>query len=114
MVESLFTNAPAGIALVRGDDQVIEFANPMALEIWGKDADVIGKPLLEALPELRGRASTICSAQVMRTGTPYVGDEVPVMFQQGRRETASTSSSCTRRRETDTARSTASRRSAST
>ncbi|RZK17626.1 MAG: PAS domain S-box protein [Pedobacter sp.] len=39
----------------RGEDAVIESANEAMLKIWGKDSSVIGKPLLEALPELQGQ-----------------------------------------------------------
>jgi signal transduction histidine kinase/CheY-like chemotaxis protein len=82
VVEMLFTNAPAGITLLHGRDLTIRFANPMALEIWGKTADVVGKPLLDALPELRGRGFDELLHEVMRTGVPYAADEVPVAFRE--------------------------------
>ena len=49
---SLFMNAPVIIGILKGDDYVIELANEGLLEVWGRTVDVIGKPLLEALPEL--------------------------------------------------------------
>ncbi|QDW24384.1 PAS domain S-box protein [Pedobacter sp. KBS0701] len=39
----------------RGEDAVIESANQAMLKIWGKDSNVIGKSLLDALPELGGQ-----------------------------------------------------------
>jgi signal transduction histidine kinase/CheY-like chemotaxis protein len=88
VVESLFTSAPAGIALLRGDRMTIEFANTMALEIWGKTSDVVGRPLLEALPEIRGQGLDDLIRAVIRTGSPFLGEEVPVTLQRGgRRET---------------------------
>lgn len=86
VVESLFMHAPAAIALVRGDAYVLEFANPMALAIWGKDRSVVGKPLFEALPELRGGGFDELLVGVMSTGVPYVGEEVPIVFRRGGRD----------------------------
>jgi signal transduction histidine kinase/FixJ family two-component response regulator len=88
VVESLFISAPAGITLLRGPDHVIEFANPMALQIWDRTSEVVGKPLLDALPELRGRGFDVLLRDVMRTGVAYVGEDVPVvLFRHGRQET---------------------------
>src|SRR3569623_2501274 len=80
--------APAGIALLRGECMTIEFANAMALQIWGKGPDVIGRPLMEALPELPGQGLDDLIRGVIRTGIPFVGDEVPVALQrQGHQQT---------------------------
>ncbi len=42
-------------AIHRGADAVIQSANEAMLSLWGKDSAVIGKPFLEALPELAGQ-----------------------------------------------------------
>ena len=86
IVESLFTDAPAGIALLRGENHVIEFANPMAFEIWGKTPEVVGRPLLDALPELRGKGFDDLLRQVLQSGVSYLGEEVPVTFHRGGQE----------------------------
>ena len=69
--------APAAVGILRGRDHTIEFANPGMLRMWGRTSSVIGKPLLDALPELRGQGFDDLLAGVMRTGTPFIGSEVP-------------------------------------
>ena len=54
-LDSLFTEAPALIAIVEGADYVFEFANPMYRALLG-GRELIGKPLKEVLPGLEGQA----------------------------------------------------------
>ena len=84
-LESLFMQAPAGICVLRGSDHVYEFANPRYLELIG-GRDVVGKPLKEALPELKDIVVPLLD-QVYGTGEPYFGDalQVPLM-RKGRLE----------------------------
>jgi len=79
LMEGLFNAAPAAIALLRGPDLVVVFANPRCLELWqrAKPSDVIGRPLLVALPELRGQGFDDTLRQVMATGEPASGNELP-------------------------------------
>jgi PAS domain-containing protein len=59
---SLFTQTPNPIVILSGPEHRIELANPAACQVWGrKFEDVTGKPLVEAIPRSRGRASTPCS-----------------------------------------------------
>ena len=79
LLESLFNAAPASIALIRGPDLVVVFANPRCLELWQRSepSDVVGKPLLVAVPELRGFGFDETLRQVMTTGQVMSGNEVP-------------------------------------
>jgi signal transduction histidine kinase/FixJ family two-component response regulator len=79
LMEGLFDAAPVAIAMLRGPDLVIVFANPRCLELWrrAKLSDVVGKPLLSAIPELRGQGSDDFAREVMVTGTPAFGNELP-------------------------------------
>lgn len=43
------------IAVHVGQDARIEFANQAMLAIWGRESEVIGKGLVEAMPELSGQ-----------------------------------------------------------
>ncbi|HET8695962.1 MAG TPA: ATP-binding protein, partial [Gammaproteobacteria bacterium] len=55
-LESLFMQAPNPIVILRGDDYLIDLANAHACGLWKRQhQDVIGKPLFEAVPELRGQ-----------------------------------------------------------
>ncbi len=52
----LFMQAPIAIHIIKGPEQIIELANRQTLTLWGKQEDVLGKPLDEALPELNDKA----------------------------------------------------------
>ena len=70
----MFAETPVPVAVLRGPELVFEMANPAYLEVIGGRA-VVGKPVLEALPELRGQGFDELLREVMRTGRPYVGRE---------------------------------------
>ncbi len=73
---SLFMQAPVAIAIFRGSEHVIELANDLHLQLWGRRAeDVLNKPLFEALPEARGQGYEELLARVLRTGNPYIANE---------------------------------------
>jgi len=74
--------SPAAIAVLRGRSLVIELANPRILGIWGKKEDVIGEPLLEAVPELRGQGFDELLHRVLETGVPFRGQEMRVPFER--------------------------------
>jgi PAS domain S-box-containing protein len=66
-----FMQAPFPIAVLRGPDHVTELVNPVALRAWGKDQRMLGKPLIEGIPELRGQPFIGYLDQVFRTGVAY-------------------------------------------
>ena len=77
-LRSLFMQAPTPIIIFRGPDHVVELANPMTCQMWGRtEAEVIEKPLLEALPELRDQPFKAPLDGVLRSGLPYLGKEIP-------------------------------------
>jgi len=84
-----FEKAPAFFAILRGDDYRIEMANEAYFRLVGR-ANIIGKPLLEVVPEVGPQGFTELLDAVRETGEPFVGREVPVRFDdsdgQGPRE----------------------------
>ncbi|MDQ1089216.1 PAS domain S-box protein [Siphonobacter sp. SORGH_AS_1065] len=78
--ESRFRNlvgqAPVAIGLLKGWDMVIETANESILNLWGRDEKIIGMPLMDALPELRGQGFLELLRDVYRTGKPFYGYEI--------------------------------------
>ena len=74
---AVFAQAPSVLAIVRGPDHVLEMANDAYLAVNGY-RDLIGKPLLDAVPELRGQGFDKLLDAVVATGVPYVGREVPI------------------------------------
>ena len=76
-LEYVFKQAPAFLAVLRGPEHVFALANDAYFSLVGK-RELIGKPLLEALPEVAEQGFKDLLDQVLATGTPYVGREVPV------------------------------------
>ena len=70
----LFAQTPVPTAVLRGPDLVFEMVNPAYTRVTG-DRDLLGRPLLEAIPILEGQGFDTLLRDVMRTGVPYVGRE---------------------------------------
>lgn len=56
---------------------VIEWANDAMINFWGRDRSVIGKPLAEAVPELKGQPFIELLQNVLKTGVTNSGQSVP-------------------------------------
>ncbi|KYF54737.1 hypothetical protein BE08_26390 [Sorangium cellulosum] len=80
-LETLFTQAPAGICVLRGPEHVFELANPRYLELVG-NRDVVGKRLRDALPEAEQVVVPLLD-RVYETGEPFFGNEFPVSIERG-------------------------------
>lgn len=75
----LFMQCPAAVVILEGPEFIIKLVNPITLGIWGRrHEDLINKPLLEALPEIRGQGLDVLLREVQETGNPYVGHELKV------------------------------------
>jgi PAS domain-containing protein len=64
-------------------------ANDAALKLWNKTSQIVGKPLLEGIPELAGQVSFEKIDLVYKTGIPYRGSEVEVKSMQDGNEVIS-------------------------
>lgn len=83
-LQQFFAQAPAGICILRGPSLRFEFANDQYQTLVG-GRDVVGRPLLEALPELEGQGLDTILLQVMASGEPFYGRELPLRLdRQGR------------------------------
>ncbi len=71
----VFRQAPSFLAVVRGTDHVFELVNDAYYGLVGH-RDIVGKPVLEALPEVREQGFVELLDQVLRTGEPFVGREL--------------------------------------
>jgi signal transduction histidine kinase len=77
-LSSVFAQAPAAIAILRGPDHVFELANPAYLELVNH-RDVIGKPVREALPEVQSQGLIDLLDRVYRSRSPHVGRSLPLV-----------------------------------
>ncbi|RKG83331.1 PAS domain-containing protein [Corallococcus terminator] len=78
-LNTLLHQAPVALGILRGPTHIVELANARILELWGRTLQqVLHRPLLEALPEVRGQGIQKLLDGVLTTGEPYVGNEVRV------------------------------------
>ncbi|MGY3091055.1 signal transduction histidine kinase [Hymenobacter sp. UYAg731] len=78
-LEQLFMQAPAPIVILDGPELVFQLVNPAYQQIF-PGRDLVGKPLLVALPELADTPIPGLMRQVYATGAPYVAQEMPLMM----------------------------------
>jgi signal transduction histidine kinase len=77
-LQTILNEAPVAIAYLQGPELVVATANAPICDFWARTADeVLGRPLAEAVPELREQGFALLMADVFRTGIPFVGTEVP-------------------------------------
>jgi len=76
----LFDNIPGATAIYKGKEMEIVMANAAMLGFWGKDESVIGKTLLEAVPELDGQLFIDLLQQVFSTGETYSTKEAAANY----------------------------------
>lgn len=74
MIERLYMNAPAFICTVKGPDHIYELVNPEYQRMYGK-RQLLGKKVVEALPELVSQGIIEILDKVYQTGEPYVVTE---------------------------------------
>ncbi|MGI4749242.1 MAG: ATP-binding protein [Janthinobacterium lividum] len=72
---ALLSATPVALAVLTGSDYRIESANNKMLELWKKGSWVIGQPLTDALPELRGQLFLQLLTRTFDSGEPFFGSE---------------------------------------
>jgi len=78
-IRRLFMHAPSFVAILRGPGHVFDFANEAYLRLIGRH-DVVGRALIDAVPEIRDQGFVQLLDEVRRSGEPFIGREVPVML----------------------------------
>ena len=74
-LETVFKESPAAMALWQGPELIFEKVNPNYQSIF-EGRELLGKPLLDALPELKGQAFYDLLKKVFETGEPVVAHEM--------------------------------------
>lgn len=80
MYEAIFAASPAGIALVRGREHILEIGNKEYLKLIGKE-DIIGKNVLDVLPEVESQPFIKYLNDVFETGIPFEGKEAKLYLE---------------------------------
>ncbi len=74
----LLMQSPAMVAVLQGPEHVFELANMKYMEAIGVQREILGKPVREALPEVKGQGLFELLDNVYKTGEPFVGNEIKV------------------------------------
>jgi len=83
----LVEQAPVAVMILLGEHMIIEVANKPMLDILHQDTRILGKPILQSMPELKGEPAVQLIFDVFRTGNGSDGAEVPVrMMHNGQSE----------------------------
>jgi signal transduction histidine kinase len=83
--QSILSQAPVAIAILRGPDHVYEQANTCYQEVVGLRA-LVGLPIRRAFPELEGQGIFELLDGVLASGQAHVGRSVAVRFRRGHDE----------------------------
>ena len=79
LLHSIFMDAPAPIAILQGENLQYQLVNPAYQQMF-PGRELLNKPVLEALPELKGTHIEGIIHSVYSTGETFVGHEMPLML----------------------------------
>ncbi len=79
----MFDAVPASVTVMRGEQLVIEYVNPACVALLQRESamQLLGRPVLDALPELHDQPAYIeLLRSVIRTGISLSRNEAPVVI----------------------------------
>jgi PAS domain S-box-containing protein len=78
-VRNMILQAPVAMCILLGPAHVVEVANQLMIELWGKPVeDVMNKPIFEGLPDAREQGLEQLLDDVYHTGEPFTANERPI------------------------------------
>lgn len=78
----LITQSPVAMMLLKGEDYMVTMVNVAMLELLDKDVTIIGKPLFNEFPELRGQKAADMLEDTYKNGVRHSDDASPVMIKK--------------------------------
>lgn len=81
-LRALFAQAPGFMCVLDGPTHVFRIVNEAYTTLVGR-ADIVGKTVAEALPEIVGQGFVDVLDKVFRTGTPFIGEGLRVLIDRG-------------------------------
>jgi PAS domain S-box-containing protein len=71
--------APVAMCILKGPNHVVELANELMFELWGKSPGVImNKPIFDGLPEAKDQGLEALLDGVFTTGKTFSADGIPI------------------------------------
>ena len=83
---NILSQSLVAIAILKGPEMVVTSANEAVIAIWGKGNDVLGKPLVEILPEIKNQVFPELLMQVYTTGEHFVTNEIKCILNRNGKE----------------------------
>ncbi|MCJ8155663.1 ATP-binding protein [Chryseobacterium sp. SSA4.19] len=77
LILKALSSSPEPTSIYTGTEMTIQFANEGMLSLWGKDASIIGKALMIAIPELDDQPFFSILEEVWRSGKSYSVTDAP-------------------------------------
>ncbi|MEO7309330.1 MAG: PAS domain S-box protein [Chitinophagaceae bacterium] len=77
---NILSQSLMAIAIFKGPDMIVEFANSPMLNGMGKGNDILNKPLVEGVPELKDQVFPQLLADVFTTGVAYEAFETKAIL----------------------------------
>lgn len=77
MIENMYLTSPAFVCILTGPEHTYELVNESYQKLIGT-RKIMGKPMLEALPEIAGQGLDKILDNVYQTGEIFLGNEVPL------------------------------------
>jgi hypothetical protein len=82
---NIILQAPVAMGLFRGENMVVEVINDNFLKLWDRDRSVVGKTVLEALPELKEQPYPQILRDVFHSGETYYANQAKVFLKRNGR-----------------------------
>lgn len=79
---TIIEQTPSPLCIFKGENMILEVANEAALSVWQAGPEVIGKPLVEIVPEMQRQVFLALMLDVYRNGVTRYGFEAPAFFQR--------------------------------
>ena len=80
-LEEVFRQAPTFLAILHGPEHTFQLANDAYYQLVGHRT-VVGRRVVDALPEVVGQGFIEILDDVLRTGRPFIGRELSVVLQR--------------------------------
>lgn len=75
---NILMQAPSVIIITKGKNHLLWLANAIAFKLLDRGAEIINKPLVEAIPEIKGAGIVELCDHVLNTGETCYGRAVPI------------------------------------
>ena len=83
---NILSQSLMAIAILKGPEMIVHFANEQVIAIWGKGPNVVGKPLIEILPEIKNQVFPQLLMDVYTTGNHFVTNEIKCIITRNNKD----------------------------